>query len=121
MATEAGDVAKIARIKAEAELLGVDVLPPHINQSGITFQPRNQAIVFGLAAVKNVGEAAVEAIVEARENTGAFTSQSLLHGKHKKVCFPRMGMHVLIMATPLMRGCDFCIEDATLIKTKIRL
>jgi DNA polymerase-3 subunit alpha len=74
LATEAGDVAKIARIKAEAELLGVDVLPPHINQSGITFQPRNQAIVFGLAAVKNVGEAAVEAIVEARENTGAFTS-----------------------------------------------
>lgn len=74
LATEAGDVAKIARIKAEAELLGVDVLPPHINQSGTTFQPRNQAIVFGLAAVKNVGEAAVEAIVEARENTGAFTS-----------------------------------------------
>ncbi len=74
LATEAGDIAKIARIKAEAELLGVDVLPPHINQSGITFQPRDQAIVFGLAAVKNVGEAAVEAIVKARETTGAFTS-----------------------------------------------
>ena len=74
LATEAGDIAKIARTKAEAGLLGVNVLPPNINQSGITFQPRDQAIVFGLAAVKNVGEAAVEAIVEARENTGAFTS-----------------------------------------------
>ena len=74
LATDAGEIEKIARTKAEAELLGVDVLPPNINQSGVTFEPRDRSIVFGLAAVKNVGEPAVEAIVAARESGGSFTS-----------------------------------------------
>ncbi len=72
--TDAGDVSKVARTRAEADLLGVAVLPPNLNQSGATFQPRDGAIVFGLTAIKNVGEAAVDAIIAARAEGGPFTS-----------------------------------------------
>ena len=72
--TDAGDVGKVATTRLEAELLGVNVLPPNINQSGVTFEPSGDSIVFGLAAVKNVGEAAVEAIAAARQDDGPFSS-----------------------------------------------
>ena len=72
--TEAGDVGKIASIRMEAELLGVDVLPPNINQSGVSFEPSGDSIVFGLTAIKNVGVAAVEAIAAARQDGGSFNS-----------------------------------------------
>ncbi|MDE2902301.1 MAG: DNA polymerase III subunit alpha, partial [Chloroflexota bacterium] len=72
--TDAGDVGKVASTRLEAELLGVNVLPPNINQSGVTFEPRDDSIVFGLTAIKNVGEAAVEAIAAARQEGGPFSS-----------------------------------------------
>ena len=72
--SDAGDVGKVASTRAEAELLGVNVLPPNINQSGVTFEPSSDSVVFGLTAVKNVGVAAVEAVVAAREDGGPFTS-----------------------------------------------
>ena len=51
---------------------GIPVLPPDVNESGRTFEVRTakdgkDEIRFGLAAVKNVGEGAIEAILEARE------------------------------------------------------
>ena len=72
--TDAGDVGKVASARMEAELLGVNVLPPNINQSGVTFEPSGDSIVFGLTAVKNVGVAAVEAIAAARQDGGPFKS-----------------------------------------------
>ena len=72
--TDAGDVGKVATTRLEAELLGVNVLPPNLNQSGVTFEPSGESIVFGLTAVKNVGVAAVEAVVDAREDGGPFKS-----------------------------------------------
>ena len=74
--SDAGDVGKVASARMEAELLGVNVLPPNINQSSVTFEPSGDSIVFGLTAVKNVGVAAVEAVVDAREDGGSFKSLS---------------------------------------------
>jgi DNA polymerase-3 subunit alpha len=54
--------------------MGIRVLPPEVNQSDLNFTPAGDAIRFGLGAVKNVGQGAVEAIVKAREEGGAFTS-----------------------------------------------
>jgi DNA polymerase III subunit alpha len=56
------------------EELGVDVLPPDVNQSQIDFAVVEGKIRFGLNAVKNVGETACRAIVAAREEGGAFES-----------------------------------------------
>jgi DNA polymerase-3 subunit alpha len=47
--------------------MGIDVLPPDVNSSGHSFVVSEKAIRFGLDAVKNVGHAAVEAILRARE------------------------------------------------------
>ena len=47
--------------------MGIDVLPPDVNSSDHSFVVSENAIRFGLDAVKNVGHAAVEAILRARE------------------------------------------------------
>jgi DNA polymerase-3 subunit alpha len=69
---------RIAAAVAECVKLGIAVLPPDINHSGVNFQierPDGEpAIRFGLAVIKNVGSAAVEGIIAAREEKGPFAS-----------------------------------------------
>ncbi len=52
----------------------IDVLPPDINQSVQDFSVHDNKIRFGLAAVKNVGESALESIIEEREKNGTYTT-----------------------------------------------
>jgi len=59
---------------AECRDMGIPILPPGINESQVDFAVVGDSIRFGLAAVKNVGIKAVEAIVQEREKGGAFTS-----------------------------------------------
>ncbi len=54
--------------------LGIEVLPPDVNSSMTDFAVVEGKIRFGLTAVKNVGDAAAQAIVRAREEGGPFTS-----------------------------------------------
>ncbi len=54
--------------------LGIEVLPPDVNESQVDFAVVEGKIRFGLNAVKNVGEGAASAIVAARAEGGAFTS-----------------------------------------------
>ncbi|HZO49885.1 MAG TPA: DNA polymerase III subunit alpha [Gaiellaceae bacterium] len=54
--------------------MGIEVLPPDVNESMTDFAVREGRIRFGLTAVKNVGEGAAEAIVRAREQDGPFAS-----------------------------------------------
>ncbi len=49
--------------------MGIDVLPPDVNSSDHSFVVSENAIRFGLDAVKNVGHSAVEAILRAREDS----------------------------------------------------
>jgi len=52
----------------------IEVLPPDVNESSTMFTAVDGRIRFGLAAVKNVGEAAVDLIIEEREANGQFSS-----------------------------------------------
>jgi DNA polymerase-3 subunit alpha len=54
--------------------LGIEVLPPDVNESQLDFAVVEGKIRFGLNAVKNVGEAACRAIIVAREAAGPFNS-----------------------------------------------
>jgi DNA polymerase-3 subunit alpha len=56
----------------ECRRMGIPVLPPDINESGADFTPRAEEILFGLSAVRGVGEGIVEQIVEARTSKGRF-------------------------------------------------
>lgn len=57
----------------ECRRLGIPVRLPDVNASESDFTPRGEEIVFGLAAVRGVGEGVVERIVAARTEHGAFT------------------------------------------------
>src|SRR5207302_5068527 len=58
----------------ECREMGIPVEPPDINVSDAFFTPHDNAIRFGLAAVKNVGGHAIESIVSARQKAGTFGS-----------------------------------------------
>jgi DNA polymerase-3 subunit alpha len=65
---------KVPFYVAECESMGLEVLPPDVNSSQRDFAVVEGKIRFGLSAVKNVGENAVRAIIEAREEGGRFIS-----------------------------------------------
>lgn len=64
---------KVVQYVEECRRRNIQVLPPDINRSGVDFTVEDGAIRFGLGAIKNVGKAAVEVILRARES-GPFTS-----------------------------------------------
>jgi len=65
---------KVPFFVSRCEEMGIEVLPPDVNESGHDFKVAGGNIRFGLDAVKNVGAAAVDAIIAAREEGGPFTS-----------------------------------------------
>ncbi len=76
-----GDAEKVAIAVAECRRMGLAVLPPDVNESDFGFRIRTGGIRFGLGAIKNVGEGAVESIVEARRSGGAYRSLDDLCGR----------------------------------------
>ncbi len=65
---------KVAAAVAECRRLGIDVRTPDVHRSFVQFTVEDDAIRFGLLAVKNVGEGAIESIIEARRAGGDFRS-----------------------------------------------
>jgi DNA polymerase-3 subunit alpha len=74
LTSESGNTDKIVKYINECREMGIRVLPPDVSQSDLNFTPAAESIRFGLGAVKNVGQGAVEAIVLAREAEGPFRS-----------------------------------------------
>jgi DNA polymerase-3 subunit alpha len=75
LTSETGNTDKVVKYINECRALGIEVLPPDVNQSDLNFTPVGlDKIRFGLGAVKNVGVGAVEAIVKARNEGGQFKS-----------------------------------------------
>ncbi len=70
-----GDSDKVSWYISVCKNDGINILPPDVNESGHDFTVhQNNSIRFGLAGVKSTGDAAVDAIVEARNEGGAFKS-----------------------------------------------
>jgi DNA polymerase III subunit alpha len=72
LSNELDNTDKIAVFVAEAKAMGLSILPPSVNESGSVFTVRDKLIRFGLSAIKNVGQAAVETILAERKENGAF-------------------------------------------------
>jgi len=83
-----GNKDKVAQYVNECRRLNIKILPPDVNESFRDFtavgdaQQGKQAIRFGLSAVRNIGDNAIESVIEARRNKGNFTS---LHDFCEKV------------------------------------
>ena len=83
--SDAGDVERASFLIGEAKKSGIEVLPPDVLKSAAMFAPEGKNIRFGLAAVKNVGEAIVSAVIAERESGGPFRNLAdmLTRVKHK--------------------------------------
>ncbi|MFC2169027.1 DNA polymerase III subunit alpha [Acidobacteriota bacterium] len=71
---ERGATSQVVKYIHECKEMGIHVLPPDINESDFNFIVVKGNIRFGLSAIKNVGEAAVGALLQARERCGKFSS-----------------------------------------------
>ncbi len=67
LSTELSDTDKVVKYVKDAQKRGLVVKAPHINFSDYLFSVKGEEIYFGLGGIKGVGQAAVEAIIEARE------------------------------------------------------
>ncbi len=70
MTSVMGDAKSIAKYIRNCKEMGIEVLPPCINESQKKFSVVDGKIRFGLLGVKNVGEGAIDAIIKAREEKG---------------------------------------------------
>jgi len=74
MSSEMDRTDAVVKFIGEAKQMGIDVMPPDVNESNMYFTVVGPNIRFGLGAVKGVGESAVESVLEARQKIGRFTS-----------------------------------------------
>ncbi len=74
LTSETGNTPKIVKYINECRDMGITVLPPDVNSSDWDFTPAENAIRFGLGAVKNLGPSAIEAIRKTREVEGRYRS-----------------------------------------------
>jgi DNA polymerase III subunit alpha len=78
LSNEVNNTDKISVFVAECQRMNIAILPPDVNKSGLKFVPEleagRQGIRYGLAAIKNIGEAPVAAAIAERERSGPFQS-----------------------------------------------
>jgi DNA polymerase III subunit alpha len=74
LSSEMGDTDKVVKYIEECRTMGIQIQPPDVNRSSVQFSVAGDTIRFGLAAIKNVGESAIEAILAARAAGGRFES-----------------------------------------------
>ncbi len=101
LSNEINDTEKISVFVAECKRMGISILPPDVNKSSLKFVPEEavaavsdrrtkesdaacegaKAIRYGLAAIKHVGEGAMEVAIKERENAGPFASMEDFCGR----------------------------------------
>jgi DNA polymerase-3 subunit alpha len=76
LSADMNDTDKIVKSINECRKMQIEILPPDINLSGREFKVIGNSIRFGLEAVKGVGGAAIESIIQVREERSVFKSVS---------------------------------------------
>ncbi len=92
---------KVIRFVRECQLFDIEVLPPDVNHSYREFTVEKGAIRYGLAAIKNVGENAMDAVVKARKQGGPFRSITDLCLRTKQGQLNRRSLENLVRAGAL--------------------
>jgi DNA polymerase-3 subunit alpha len=94
---ESDDSAKVYKYSSELRSVGLQLLPPDVNESGDGFTPLEDAVRFGLSAIKGIGSATISAITRARES-GPFKSVSDMISRLEQNAINRRGLESLICA-----------------------
>lgn len=100
LTAEGGDVERVGFLIEECKKIGIEVLPPDINESFRTFSvvPEKHKIRFGLLAIKNVGHNVVEAIVAERKRGGRFETMGDFVSRVASKDLNKKSMEALIKA-----------------------
>jgi DNA polymerase-3 subunit alpha len=101
MSSEMDNTDRIRVLMQECRRLGIPVDPPRVNASEAAFTAVEDRILFGLSAVKNVGESAVEAIVTARREGDPFSTLFDFTGRVDSHAVNRRALEALITAGAL--------------------
>jgi DNA polymerase-3 subunit alpha len=72
LSSEIGSTERIVKLIDDCRKHDIMVLPPDVNESGKDFTVASGAIRFGLCAIRNVGEGAIESVIQARTKEGPF-------------------------------------------------
>lgn len=125
LSSEIGSTDKVVQYINEARSMGIEVLPPSVQESGRKFTvTAEHQIRFGLGAVRNVGRGAIESIIDAREAAGPYASlDDLCERVDLRLCNKRV-LEALIAAgaadqlgghrAQLMAGLDTALREAQL-------
>ncbi len=97
LSNEAQDTTKVYKYANELRSSGLKLLPPDINESDADFTPLENAVRFGLSAIKGIGTASVESIIGARKNE-KFTSLYDFTSRLDQGSVNRRGLESLITA-----------------------
>ena len=74
LTVNAGASDKVQRYISNCNAMGIEVMPPDVNASGIDFTPTGDRILFGLSAVRNLGDGAIRHLIASRKEDGPFQS-----------------------------------------------
>lgn len=103
LTADSGDIDKVSEIIRECTRMGIEVLPPHINESFADFSvvPNENHIRFGLTSIKNFGSGITEAIIEKRKAHGDFASLSDFLSRIQNRNLNKKSLEALIMSGAL--------------------
>lgn len=68
------DISKVSKFIRECQTMNICMLPPDVNEAGMTFQATPQGIRFAMTGIKGIGSGLVEAIVQERQRNGPYAS-----------------------------------------------
>lgn len=74
MTSDRDDLSKVTKVIRECQIMGIEILPPDINESGIAFMATPKGIRFAMTGIKGVGEGVVDLIIAERERNGLYSS-----------------------------------------------
>jgi DNA polymerase III subunit alpha len=98
LTANSGDQDKVQKYIATCMAMGIEVEPPDLNRSGVDFTPLQTSILFGLSAVRNVGQGAIEAILVTREKDGPIKSLPDLCDRIDSRTVNRRALEALILS-----------------------
>lgn len=122
ISSEMGETGKLQMCINEADAMGLRILPPDINRSDARFLPVDNGVRFGLCGIRNLGGAAVDAVLEEREAGGPYSGLTdfcirvtgqIVHRKAIETlvlagCFDSTGLH----RARLFKGLDAAMACA---------
>lgn len=119
MSTEMSDTDKVVKYIKDAQAHKIKVNSPHVNHSDYKFTVRGSEIFYGLGAIKGVGQSAVEAIIEAREELPEKKFESL-EGFFEAIDLRRVNKKVIECLIKAGAFDDFGFNRETLMNGYVR-